>query len=123
MAVQSFQSRRTKERRGAPRIRLFRNLYGHSVASGVQIILRDISAGAFAEESPIDFPIGAEHQFQFVAPDGRTLVVTAIAKRCAPTTLSSGERRYIAGFSLAWKSPTERKVMDSFLNALMARAG
>jgi len=89
----------------------------------VQIALRDISDGAFAVESPIDFPIGAEHQFEFIAPDGRTLIVTAIAKRCAPAAPYASERRFVAGFSLTWKSPTERKVIDSFLNTLMARAG
>jgi hypothetical protein len=86
------------ERRQSSRIRIFGDLHGRVVQVDVLVILRDISAGGFAIESPQMFPPGAEHTVELTAPTGKQFVATAIVRQCVRQIDSEDVLPYLASF-------------------------
>ena len=70
------------ERRQSSRIRIFGDLHGRVVQMDVLVILRDISTGGFAIESPQMFQAGAEHTVELTAPTGKQFVAMATVRQC-----------------------------------------
>ena len=89
------------ERRQSSRIRIFGDLHGRVVQMDVIVILRDISAGGFAIESPQIFQSGAEHTVELTAPTGKQFVATATVRQCVRQVDSEDCLPYLPSFVCA----------------------
>ena len=67
----------------------------------VLVILRDISAGGFAIESPQMFQAGAEHTVELTAPTGKQFVAAAAVRQCVRQVDSEDVLPYLASFVFA----------------------
>jgi hypothetical protein len=86
------------ERRQSSRIRIFGDLHGRVVQMDVLVILRDISAGGFAIESPQMFQAGVEHTVELTAPTGKQFVAMATVRQCVRQLDSEDTLPYLASF-------------------------
>jgi hypothetical protein len=86
------------ERRQSSRIRIFGDLHGRVVQMDVLVILRDISVGGFAIESPQMFQPGVEHTIELTAPTGKQLVASATVRQCVRQVDSEDTLPYMASF-------------------------
>jgi hypothetical protein len=111
-------TRRGRERRGAQRVRLVQALPGTETATGVDVRLRDLSREAFAVETPVPFVVGNVLEFTFNTPDGVPLTLHGKVKRCEQSRAITGAGRYRAGFSFAWKNPSDRSSAQSQIRSL-----
>ena len=64
----------------------------------VLIVLRDISAGGFAIESPQMFQSGVDHTVELTAPTGKQFVATATVRQCVRQLDSEDLLPYLASF-------------------------
>ena len=85
------------ERRKMPRVRVLSALQGYGVDVESNVVVRDVSLGGFAVESPIPFRIGDEHTFLFSTADGRETIVRCECKH-ARASQAGGTQTCIAGF-------------------------
>jgi hypothetical protein len=86
------------ERRQSSRIRIFGDLHGRVVQLDVLVILRDISVGGFAIESPQMFQPGVEHTIELTAPTGKQLVASATVRQCVRQIDAEDTLPYMASF-------------------------
>jgi hypothetical protein len=86
------------ERRHSSRIRIFGDLHGRVVQLDVLVVLRDISAGGFAIESPQIFQPGVEHTIELSTPTGKQLVASATVRQCVRQVDSEDVLPYLASF-------------------------
>lgn len=85
--------------RRSPRIEVMGQLHGQLVPMNLPLDVKDLSAGGFAVESTVNFPIGAVHRFRFITRTGAQVLVRATARHCRQVETADGTARYIAGFS------------------------
>ncbi len=111
-------TRSGKERRGVQRVRLVQPLSGTETATGVEVRLSDLSRDAFAIETPVPFVVGDVLEFIFKTDREPALVLHGRVKRCEKSRAVTGSGRYRAGFSFAWKSPSDRASAQSQIRAL-----
>ena len=105
------------ERRQSSRIRIFGDLHGRVVQLDVLVILRDISTGGFAIESPQMFQPGVEHTIELTAPTGRQLVASATVRQCVRQVDSEDVLPYLASFVFANTIQTPGAI-DAFIAEL-----
>jgi hypothetical protein len=86
------------ERRQSSRIRIFGDLHGRVVQADVLVVLRDISAGGFAIESPQMFEPGIEHTIELSAPTGKQLIASATVRQCVRQMDSEDALPYLVSF-------------------------
>ena len=110
-------TRSGKERRGAQRVRLIRPLSGTETATGAEVRLSDLSRDAFTIETPVPFVVGEVLEFIFTTDREPPLVLHGKVKRCEKSRAVMGSGRYRAGFSFAWKSPSDRASAQSQIRA------
>ena len=65
----------------------------------VIVVLRDISVGGFAIESPQTFQESVEHTVELTAPTGHQFVATARVRRCVRQLDSEDLLPYLASFA------------------------
>jgi hypothetical protein len=83
------------DRRRNPRIQLLGRLHGNVVALEVAVTVTEISLGGMAIETEIDFPRGAEHEFQLTLGDESTV---RLKGRVAHSQKLAGDPpRYLSG--------------------------
>jgi hypothetical protein len=103
------------ERRQSSRIRIFGDLHGRVVQVDVLVILRDISVGGFAIESPQMFQSGAEHTVELTAPTGKQFVATATVRQCARQVDSEDVLPYFASFVFADSARQNPGAIEAFI--------
>ena len=86
------------ERRRMPRVRVLSALHGYEVDIETNVIVRDVSLGGFALESPIAFKVGSEHTFLFSTVDGRETMVRCECRHARTSTTGGGAPNCVAGF-------------------------
>ena len=64
----------------------------------VLVVLRDISTGGFAIESPAVFQAGAVHTVELTAPTGQQFVATATVRQCVRQLDGEDLLPYLASF-------------------------
>jgi PilZ domain len=85
------------DRRRNPRIQLLGRLHGRVVALEVAVTVTEISLGGMAIETDIEFPPGAEHEFQLTLGDDSTV---RLKGRVAHSQKVGGEpARYVSGIA------------------------
>ena len=83
------------DRRRNPRIQLLGRLHGRAVALEVAVTVTEISLGGMAIETEIEFPPGAEHEFQLTLGDDSTV---RLKGRVAHTHKMAGDtNRFLSG--------------------------
>lgn len=93
------------DRRRNPRIQLLGRLHGSVVALEVAVTVTEISLGGMAIETEIDFPRGAEHEFQLTLGDDSTV---RLKGRVAHSQKLSGDApRYLSGIEFVEEADTE----------------
>ena len=103
------------ERRQSSRIRIFGDLHGRVVHVDVLVILRDISAGGFAIESPQMFQAGAEHTVELTAPTGKQFVAAAAVRQCVRQVDSEDVLPYLASFVFADSARQNPGAIEAFI--------
>ena len=83
------------DRRRNPRIQLLGRLHGNVVALEVAVTVTEISLGGMAIETEIDFPRGAEHEFQLTLGDESTVRLKGRVAHCQK--LAGDPPRYLSG--------------------------
>jgi len=106
------------ERRAVQRVRLVQALSGTETTTGVDVRLSDLSREAFAVEAPVPFVVGNVLEFTFKTLDGSPLILHGRVKRCEKSRAITGAGRYRAGFSFAWKNPSDRSSAQSQIRSL-----
>lgn len=103
------------ERRRSSRIRIFGDLHGVVTKTDVLVVLRDISAGGFAVESPQMFQAGTEHTVELAAPTGKTLTATATVRQCVRQIDSEDLLPYVASFIFAGLDDRKAGAIKEFI--------
>ena len=103
------------ERRQSSRIRIFGDLHGRVVQMDVLIILRDISTGGFAIESPQMFQAGAEHTVELTAPTGKQFIAMATVRQCVRQVDSEEVLPYLASFVFADSARQNPGAIEAFI--------
>jgi len=86
------------ERRRFARVEIIDRLQGQLVSVEVEIIVRDISTGGMAIEGPLQFPVGARHEFLLTASDGSFSRIRGIAKYSRRVNAPDAQPSYSTGF-------------------------
>jgi hypothetical protein len=117
LAVQGSVSehRPRLERRQSSRIRIFGDLHGRVVQMDVLVVLRDISTGGFAIESPQLFQAGVEHTVELTAPTGQQLVATATVRQCVRQLDSEDLMPYLASFVFSDAARRKPSAIEKFI--------
>jgi PilZ domain-containing protein len=93
------------EGRRTPRIQLLGRLHGSVVALEVSVTVTEISLGGMAIETEIEFPRGAEHEFQLTLGDESTV---RLKGRVAHSQKLSGDSpRFLSGIEFVEESDPE----------------
>jgi hypothetical protein len=88
----------TVEQRRSPRVEIFGRLHGHLVALDMPVSVTGISLGGLSFESPVDFPIGAVHEFRVELNDVASVRLEGRIVHCRPVFDQDEEDpRYAAG--------------------------
>ena len=103
------------ERRQSSRIRIFGDLHGRLIQMDVLVILRDISHGGFAIESPQMFQSGVEHTIELTAPTGKLFVATASVRQCVRQIDTEDCLPYIASFEFTGSAQRTSGAIDEFI--------
>jgi hypothetical protein len=86
------------DRRRSARVEIIDRLQGVLVSHEMEIIVRDISAGGMAIEGPVQFPVGARHEFLLTAPDGSFSRMRGIARYSRRVSPPDAKPSYSTGF-------------------------
>ena len=87
----------TRERRSAPRIQLFGKLHGHLVALDVPVTVTEISLGGLTVDTPLEFPVGAVHEFRLQLGDESTVLVKGRVMHCRKAGSVDGTPQFSVG--------------------------
>lgn len=81
----------------------------------VLVILRDISTGGFAIESPQMFQTDAEHTVELTAPTGKQFVAMATVRQCVRQVDSEDVLPYLASFVFADSARQNPGAIEAFI--------
>jgi hypothetical protein len=110
-----------QDRRRSVRVSILGAVYGQSAGIEHSLIVRNLSAGGFAVESPVPFFVGAKHQFEIALDGSPALPVEATVKHCMRFHTVDGER-YLTGFAFLVEMPRQRECVAALLDRLAATA-
>ena len=81
----------------------------------VLVILRDISTGGFAIESPQMFHAGAEHTVELTAPTGKQFVAMATVRQCVRQVDAEEVLPYLASFVFTDSARKNPGAIEAFI--------
>ena len=105
------------ERRASLRILEVRDVFGALLPLGEPLIIRDLSAGGFAIDTPFEFLTSTDHNFAFCLPGGHVIRLNAMTIHCERISEAGSEALYRAGFSFL-----PAHAIDDVLIAVLADA-
>lgn len=85
------------ERRRAPRIEVLGRLHGHVVSIDTPVTVREISLVGLSFSAPIQFPLGAEHEFRLTLGDGSVIELRGRVVRTQPLAGPDGRPSFVMG--------------------------
>ena len=109
------------ERRRFPRVRVLGELYGRVVAFDTPVEIRNIGPGGFSISGPLEFPVGAEHQFEVTSADGQAAVLQGRSAHASERITVDGEVTYLTGFSLTDDQPGGASAMHDLVVRLASQ--
>jgi hypothetical protein len=96
------------DRRRSPRIELVGQLTGESQqAAGRELVVREISLGGMAIESPDAFEVGSTHVFRLTMGDGSAVELTGLIRHCRPVDAADPGSPLVIGVEFADDEPGE----------------
>jgi hypothetical protein len=105
--------------RRAPRLELMGQIHGFVTSLAVPVTVRDISHGGFAIEGPVEFPVGAVHDFKFTTAEGVTVMLVGEAVHRLRLSGPGMAPRFLVGFRfLRPESPTVERSIQLLLTSL-----
>ena len=109
----------SSERRRSTRVEILGRLHGHDVSLNVPVMVREISLGGMAIETPFAFAVGTMQEFRLTLGDGAYVVLRGQARHCRSLD-TSGTTAYLTGFQFVDEDPPEG---SSSVGDLMQRMG
>ena len=91
---------RPRDRRNAPRVQAVQTLHGHIVTINAPMRVRELSLGGFSIESPFDFGVDTELDFQLSLREGEVFRVRGRVSYCRHRE-GSEPRSFVTGVSVA----------------------
>lgn len=85
------------ERRRAPRIEVLGRLHGHVVSIDTPVTVREISLVGLSFSAPIQFPLGAEHEFRLTLGDESVIELRGRVVRTQPVEGADGRSAFVMG--------------------------
>lgn len=111
-------SYRHYSRRLTPRVELLGLLHGYIVSMNLSLVVRDVSTGGFAVESPIGFPRAAMHEFRLTTANGDLEHVRARVVYCRETA-DDPNFPFVVGFSFV-REATANRTVERLMDAATA---
>ena len=96
------------ERRRSPRLEVLAEIHGHVIALDVHITLLNISQGGFLMQAPVNFPVGAIHDFRFTARHREPVVLPARIVHAVRAT-AGGTASYVMGLEFVDRGTAARE--------------
>jgi hypothetical protein len=87
-----------RERRRSPRVELLGLVSGRLLQPGTAVVVRDMSIGGLATETPFPFERGTVHDLQLTLGDGAAVDLRARVMHCRNIAAEGEEPRYFTGF-------------------------
>ena len=112
------------ERRDHPRIEMLGRLHGVLEPLHVPTVVRDISAGGFALETPFSFEPDTRHDFRFVLDGQWSQAFAARVVRSLRVSTQDGQPSFVTGFEfIAQDSAENQAALDALIaSAISARS-
>jgi hypothetical protein len=101
------------DRRQKPRFEIVGEL-GGTLDTVVTLPLRDAGRGGVLADSPVALTVGALHRITFVSEGVHTPAHVAV-RHVRPTTLSTGEQRFLIGLEFASLTPALTELIDRWI--------
>jgi hypothetical protein len=86
------------ERRRSPRVELLGLVSGRLLRPGTAVVVRDMSLGGLATETPFPFERGSIHDLQLTLGDGAAVDLRARVMHCRNIAGDGEEPKYFTGF-------------------------
>lgn len=87
-----------RERRRSPRVELLGLVSGRLLRPGTPIVVRDMSLGGLATETPFPFERGTIQELQLTLGDGAAVDLRARVMHCRNIAAEGEQPRYFTGF-------------------------
>ena len=87
-----------RERRRSPRVELLGLVSGRLLQPGTSVVVRDMSLGGLATETPFPFERGTIHDLQLTLGDGAAVDLRARVMHCRNIAAEGEEPKYFTGF-------------------------
>lgn len=109
------------ENRRAPRIELMERIHGHLTSLNVEVHVKEISLGGLQVETPLQFPIGATHDFRLTLGDGSKVMVRArVAHSTKRSDETTGAQSFLTGFEFLEDQPQNTPI-ESLVDKVAAQ--
>jgi PilZ domain len=110
------------DRREHPRIEMLGRLRGVLEPLQVPTVIRDISVGGFALETPFSFEPGTRHEFRFVMTEQTSSgSFGARVVRSLRVSSLNGQPRFVTGFEFAEQdSPEDQTALNEMIYKLIS---
>ena len=87
-----------RDRRRSPRVELLGLVSGRLLRPGTAVVVRDMSLGGIATETPFPFERGTVHDLQLTLGDGAAVDLRARVMHCRNIAAEGEEPKYFTGF-------------------------
>ena len=109
------------ENRRAPRIELMERIHGHLTSLNIEVHVKEISLGGLQVDAPLQFPVGAVHDFRLTLGDGSKVMVRArVAHSTRRTDEASGVHSFLTGFEFLEEQPERTTPIESLVDKVAA---
>ncbi len=86
------------ERRRSPRVDLLGLVSGRLLTAGTEVVVRDMSIGGLATETPFPLERGSIHDLRLTLGDGAAVDLRARVQHCRNIAADGEAPRYFTGF-------------------------
>jgi hypothetical protein len=87
-----------RDRRRSPRVELLGLVSGRLLRPGTAVVVRDMSLGGLATETPFPLERGSVHDLQLTLGDGAAVDLRARVMHCRNIAADGEEPKYFTGF-------------------------
>ena len=103
-----------RDRRRSPRVELVGLVSGRLLRPGTAVVVRDMSLGGIATETPFPFERGTVHDLQLTLGDGAAVDLRGRVMHCRNIAGDGEEPRYFTGFQFVGDSddPKAGEILD-----------
>ena len=100
------------ERRRSPRVDLLGLVSGRLLTADTEVVVRDMSLGGLATETPFQLEKGSVHDLRLTLGDGAAVDLRARVMHCRNIAAEGEEPRYFTGFQFIDEEQTDESGSD-----------